>query len=98
MLTRIRNGQTTQKKKVLAPASRFRKNVLDVLKTKNNIVYLLWGSNAKKYSKYINQKNNLILQTSHPSPLSAYRGFFGSKHFSKCNNYLKKNNVKQISW
>ena len=48
--------------------------------------------------EFINKKNNLILQTSHPSPLSAYRGFFGSKHFSKCNNYLKKNNIDQISW
>ena len=76
----------------------FIQDVLDILNTKNNIVYLLWGRNAQKYSKFINQKNNLILQTSHPSPLSAHRGFFGSKHFSKCNNYLKKNNIEQISW
>ena len=76
----------------------FIQDVLDILNTKNNIVYFLWGSNAQKYSKFINKKNNLILQTSHPSPLSAYRGFFGSKHFSKCNNYLKKNNIEQISW
>ena len=76
----------------------FIQDVLDILNTKNNIVYLLWGRNAQKYSKFINQKNNLILQTSHPSPLSAHRGFFGSKHFSKCNNYLKKNNIEQINW
>ena len=76
----------------------FIQDVLDILNRKNNIVYLLWGRNAQKYSKFINQKNNLILQTSHPSPLSAHRGFFGSKHFSKCNNYLKKNNIEQINW
>ena len=52
----------------------------------------------KKYLKYINCKHNLILMSAHPSPLSAYRGFFGSKHFSQCNKYLEKHNLDKIIW
>ena len=77
------------------------KFIIDIIKTlnkKNNIVFILWGNHAKQYLKYIDNDNNLILSAAHPSPLSAYRGFFGSKHFSKCNSYLKKNNLKEIKW
>ena len=49
-----------------------------------------------KYLKFIDSKHNLILMSAHPSPLSAYRGFFGSKHFSKCNKYLEKHNLDKI--
>jgi len=65
---------------------------------KKNIVYLLWGNEAKKFKNLIDCKNNLVLHTSHPSPLSSYRGFFGCKHFSTTNRYLLSNNLKEIDW
>ena len=61
-------------------------------------VFILWGSYAQKKQKLINKKNHLILTSPHPSPLSSYRGFFGSKPFSKANTYLEKNNRKSIAW
>ena len=76
----------------------FIENVLEVLKKKRNLVFILWGNHAHKYSKFIDHKNNLVLLSAHPSPLSAHKGFFGSKHFSKCNNYLKSNNMNKIIW
>ena len=69
-----------------------------ISKRKKNLVFLLWGNDAQKKEKYIHPNKHLVLKTVHPSPLSAYRGFFGSKHFSKSNNYLKKNNIKEIIW
>ena len=72
--------------------------ILKTLKQKKNIVFILWGNHAIKFSKYIDQGNNLILKSSHPSPLSAHKGFFGSNHFSKCNSYLRKNDLKEIFW
>ena len=77
------------------------KFILDIIKlinNKSNIVFILWGKHSQKYSRYINNKNHLILVAPHPSPLSAYRGFFGSKHFSRCNDYLKQNNLSEIEW
>ena len=66
---------------------------------KKNIVFLLWGNYAKKKSKLIDQNKHLILSSGHPSPLSANRGYwFGNKHFSKANQYLKKNNIVEIKW
>ena len=66
---------------------------------KKNIVFLLWGNYAKKKSKLIDQNKHLILRSGHPSPLSANRGYwFGNKHFSKANQYLKKNNIVEIKW
>jgi len=66
---------------------------------KENIVFILWGKNAQEIEKYIqNKEKHLILKSAHPSPFSAYRGFFGNKHFSKTNEYLKKNNKKEIEW
>ena len=69
-----------------------------ISKRMKNLVFLLWGNDAQKKEKYIHPNNHLVLKTVHPSPLSAYRGFFGSKHFSKTNDYLKKNNIKEIIW
>ena len=70
-----------------------------VSKKKNNIVFLLWGGYAKEKAKLINQKKHLILKSVHPSPLSANRGgWFGNKHFSTCNHYLYKKDIKQIDW
>jgi len=65
---------------------------------KENIVFLLWGSFAQGKAPLIDEKKHLILKSPHPSPLSSYRGFFGSKHFSKTNDYLKKNKLKEINW
>lgn len=65
---------------------------------KNNVVFILWGNYAKEKSKLIDAKKHYIIESNHPSPLSASRGFFGSKPFSKCNDYLKKNNQSIIDW
>lgn len=67
-------------------------------KEKENIVFILWGSYAQKKGSKIDTKKHLILKSPHPSPLSAYRGFFGSKPFSKTNNYLKNHNKEVINW
>ena len=77
----------------------FTESVISLIsRKKENLVFLLWGSYAHKKENYINSNNHLILKSVHPSPLSAYNGFFGSKHFSKANNFLKKNNIKEIVW
>ena len=73
-------------------------DVIDLLNKKGRVVFMLWGNNAKKYLNRIDRNTNLALTSTHPSPLSAYKGFFGCKHFSKCNNYLRKNNSKPIHW
>jgi uracil-DNA glycosylase len=65
---------------------------------RQNIVYLLWGNESKKLAEFINDEKNLVLKSPHPSPLSAYRGFLGCKHFSKANNYLKSYNKEPINW
>ncbi|MEA1916679.1 MAG: uracil-DNA glycosylase [Campylobacterota bacterium] len=65
---------------------------------KDSVVFILWGAYAQKKSKLIDESRHLILKSSHPSPLSAYRGFFGSKPFSKTNSYLSKNSSTPINW
>ena len=65
---------------------------------KNPIVFLLWGGNARSKKALISSPQHLILECPHPSPLSAYYGFFGCKHFSKCNEFLTKCGVKPIDW
>jgi len=72
--------------------------IVKIINKKKNIVFILWGNDAKKYIKYIDKNINLILSSSHPSPLSSYRGFFGCKHFSKCNEYLESKNISKINW
>lgn len=62
------------------------------------MVFILWGSYARSKKELIKNKNHLILESVHPSPLSASRGFFGSKPFSKTNKFLLKNNIKPIDW
>ena len=62
------------------------------------VLYILWGSPAQSKRKMIRQKKRLILTAPHPSPLSAYRGFFGSRPFSKCNAYLEKEGLSPIDW
>ncbi len=62
------------------------------------VVFILWGNFAKEKSKYITNPKHYIITSSHPSPFSAHNGFFGSKPFSKTNNFLIKNNKKPIDW
>lgn len=62
------------------------------------IVFVLWGSNAQQKEHLITNKKHLIIKSSHPSPLSAYRGFFNSKPFSKINKFLVENNREPIDW
>lgn len=62
------------------------------------IVFILWGSYARSKKELITNKNHLILESVHPSPLSSSRGFFGSKPFSKANEFLLKNNIEKINW
>lgn len=62
------------------------------------IVFMLWGNHAKSFLPILNNPNHLILQAAHPSPFSAYNGFFGCKHFSKCNEFLTKHNLQAIDW
>jgi len=65
---------------------------------KENLVFILWGSPASTKASLIDSKKHLILKAPHPSPLSSYRGFFGSKPFSKTNEYLVSKNIKPICW
>ena len=62
------------------------------------IVYMLWGSPAQCKIPMLTNPKHLILKAPHPSPLSAYRGFFGCKHFSQCNDFLEKNGIEPIDW
>jgi uracil-DNA glycosylase len=78
---------------------RFTDAVLSVInQEQTEIVYLLWGSKAQTKAEKLDAQRNLILKTVHPSPLSAYRGFFGSKHFSQANSYLLTHGKKPINW
>jgi uracil-DNA glycosylase len=65
---------------------------------KQNVVFILWGGNARSKACLINEKNHLVLSCAHPSPLSAYNGFFGCKFFSKTNDYLKSHNLPPVDW
>ncbi len=65
---------------------------------KSGVVYMLWGSYAQRKGAIANPKSNLILKSVHPSPLSSYRGFFGCRHFSQANNYLKSIGKEEIIW
>jgi len=64
----------------------------------NPMVFLLWGANARAKTPILTNPNHLVLTTVHPSPLSAYNGFFGCKHFSKANQFLVNNGIEPINW
>ena len=73
--------------------------VRKVARNREGVVFMLWGAHAQKKAKnVIDRKKHLVLEAVHPSPLSAHRGFFGCKHFSKANEYLKSRDVKPIDW
>lgn len=65
---------------------------------REHLVFILWGSYAQRKGAFIDRSCHLVLQSAHPSPLSAYRGFFGNKHFSQANEYLKAHGVEPIRW
>lgn len=65
---------------------------------KDNVIFVLWGGQAQKKKSLITNKSHYIIESAHPSPLSVYRGFFGSKPFSKINNYLKSKNIEEIKF
>ena len=69
-----------------------------VNENQKNVVYMLWGSFAQKKADFVDAQNNLILKSAHPSPLSAYRGFFGNHHFSRANEYLVQKGKTPIEW
>lgn len=77
----------------------FTDNVIEILNGQDQpIVFLLWGKQAEKKKELITNDSHLVLITSHPSPFSARRGFLGCNHFKLANDYLKKNNKKEIDW
>jgi uracil-DNA glycosylase len=77
----------------------FTLEVVKKINLKNSpVVFILWGSQAIKFKAFLNNPNHLILTSVHPSPLSAHRGFFGSKPFSKTNQFLNHHQIKPIDW
>ena len=93
----VRQGQANSHQRI--GWSIFTDNVIKMLnESPRPIVFLLWGGNARSKKAYITNKHHLILESVHPSPLSAYNGFFGCRHFSKANEFLKSTNQPQINW
>ncbi len=77
----------------------FTDNIISLLnKREKPVVFVLWGSYARSKKELITNNRHYIIESVHPSPLSANRGFFGSKPFSKINNFLEKNNIEKIKW
>ncbi|GHE94684.1 uracil-DNA glycosylase [Thalassotalea profundi] len=73
--------------------------IIDAINVNNKgCVFMLWGSHAQKKGKHIDSHKHYVLSGPHPSPLSAYRGFFGCQHFSKANNWLEQHGIKSINW
>lgn len=77
----------------------FTDRVIEIVARKTEpVVYLLWGANAREKKNLINNPSHLILTAAHPSPLSAYNGFFGCRHFSKANEFLESHGVDGVRW
>ena len=77
----------------------FTDKVISLLgKREKPMVFMLWGSFAKSKAQLIDSKKHLVLTSAHPSPLSAYNGFFGCKHFSSANAFLKANGIEEVDW
>lgn len=77
----------------------FTDGVIEVIsREKTAVVFLLWGAYAQQKSALIDKDKHLVLTAAHPSPFSAYKGFFGCKHFSQANDYLEMHNLKAINW
>lgn len=93
----VRQGQANSHK-----GKGWEKLTTEIIKQLNRrekpIVFVLWGNNAKAFETLIDKTKHLVLKSAHPSPLSAYNGFFGSKPFSKINDFLEKTNQTKINW
>ena len=77
----------------------FTDHVIELLNEREKpMVFLLWGGNARAKAKLIDRRKHCILECAHPSPLSAYNGFFGCRHFSKANEFLTAHNIEPIDW
>ena len=72
--------------------------VHELAENRDNLAFILWGADAKRKCDFIDRSKHLVLTSAHPSPLSAYRGFFGNHHFSLANDYLKRHNKQPIIW
>ncbi len=72
--------------------------ITELEQRKEHLVFILWGSYARKKGSFIDRKRHCVIESPHPSPLSAYRGFFGSRPFSRANAYLKESGLKCIDW
>lgn len=93
----VRHGQANSHQKI--GWSIFTDNIIKLLNESTRpIVFLLWGGNARSKKEFITNKHHLVLEAVHPSPLSAYGGFFGCKHFSLANEFLKSTNQEPINW
>ena len=77
----------------------FTDNVIKILSDRReNLVFILWGGNARSKKPLIDRSKHLVLECAHPSPLSAYNGFFGCRHFSKCNAFLEAHGIEPVDW
>lgn len=77
----------------------FTDEIIKIINKKDEpVVFILWGNFARSKKKYITNPKHLIIESTHPSPFSCNNGFFGSKPFSKTNDFLRKNNMKEIDW
>lgn len=74
------------------------RTIQHISNSRERVVFMLWGKKAQTARTFIDESKHLVLVSGHPSPLSASRGFFGCKHFSACNQYLKKYNIDSIDW
>ena len=72
--------------------------IRELASRRSGIVFILWGSYAQKKGAFIDRNKHLVLSSPHPSPLSAYQGFFGNHHFSTANKYLKEQGLSEINW
>ncbi len=93
----VREGEPASHHKI--GWEKFTDAVVNVInEQKKAVVFILWGNYAIRKGEIINREKHLVLTAAHPSPLSAYQGFFGCKHFSKANEYLSKQNQTPIKW
>lgn len=78
---------------------KFTDKIIELINNKKeHVVFILWGSPAQKKAANIDERKHFVIKSVHPSPLSSYRGFFGSKPFSKCNSFLKSKGIQEIDW
>jgi len=92
----VRNGQALSHKDI--GWEDFTSAVVSHLSKRGNIIFVLWGSHARKYKEVISTQDNLILESAHPSPLSAHNGFFGCRHFQRINEWLDEKGEQTIDF